>query len=117
MNSRTLFIFFGTFVAGALIALIARAAMFEPHADQVGHPVGGSDYAAMVSNPLTPSTPTEAKSVPQAAPSAKNSAAPDPHAGHGKTTTSSATPDPVNTVCAICGMDVNPKLETLKYQG
>jgi YHS domain-containing protein len=117
MNSRTIFIFIGTFVAGALIALIARASMFKPHGDHTGHPVGGGDYSAMVSNPLTPANPSGAKSAAQPTTSATNSAAPDPHAGHGKATTSLESTAPVNTVCAICGMDVDPKLETLEYQG
>lgn len=117
MNTRTIFIFIGTFVAGALIALIARAAMFKPHADQTGQPVGGGEYAAMVSNPLTPANSAESKSVPKSATPATNSATPDPHAEHRVATTSTASTDPVNNVCAICGMDVDPKLETLEYQG
>ena len=42
----------------------------------------------------------------------------NPHAGHGAQT---AKPDdaskPVNTVCAICGMEVDPALPTLQYKG
>ena len=50
---RNLFIFIGTFVAGALIALVVRAARFQPHAEGGGHPPT-ADYAPMVSNVLAP---------------------------------------------------------------
>ena len=93
--TRNLLIFLGTFVAGALIALVVRAASFKPPAGHAGHSAGG-DYAPMVSNA---SAPAETKS------------AADSHAGH------SVVGQPVNTVCAICGMAVDPKLPTLEYQG
>jgi hypothetical protein len=51
---RNLFVFLAAFVASALIALVVRARMFQPHADHEGHPAAGGDYASMVSNPLTP---------------------------------------------------------------
>ena len=102
---RNTFVFLAAFVASALIALVVRATMFQPHAGHEGHPAAGGDYAQMVSNPLTPAAP------PAAAPA-------DPHAGHGAT--AAPTDDaskPVNTVCAICGMEVDPKLPTMQYQG
>lgn len=111
---RTISIFLGTFVAGALIALVARAALFAPHATAEAAPVGGGDYAPMVTNTLAPaSTNSAAKPIAPAA---------DEHAGHGAPKTSAradaAAPDaPVNTVCAICGMPVDPKLPTAQYQG
>ena len=115
--TRNIFIFIGTFVAGALIALVARAAMFAPHKGHEGHPAAGGDYAAMVSNPLAPVNTGSAKVVDvSAAPTAK--AAPtDPHANHGASAATAADDKPVNTLCAICGMDVDPKLPTLEYQG
>lgn len=104
---RNIFIFLGTFVAGAIIALAARAAMFKPHAEHEGHPASGGDYAAMVSNPLAPANTSMA--TPTTA---------DPHAGHTATAAKATDPDkPVNTVCAICGMKVDPKLPMLDYQG
>jgi hypothetical protein len=105
---RNIFIFLGTFVAGALIALVARAAMFKPHAGHEGHPEK-AEYAPMVNNALAPVQPT-------AKGEAVKSAASDPHAGHTMAKTADAD-KPVNTVCAICGMDVDPKLPTLEYQG
>lgn len=105
--TRNLFLFLGTFVAGAVIALVVRAARFEATPDHAGHPPAGGDYAPMVSNTLAP------KSTAPAA---------DPHAGHDAAAPAAtpATADadkPVNTVCAICGMDVDPSLPTEKYQG
>ncbi len=125
--TRNIFIFLGTFLAGALIALVARAAMFKPHAGHTGHPAAGGDYAAMVSNPLAPANTVAAKpaaasstSAPDAssAPAAQPAAA-DPHANHNASaaTSSAAGKQPVNTVCAICGMDVDPTIPTVEYQG
>lgn len=102
---RNTFVFLAAFVASALIALVVRATRFQPHAGHEGHPAAGGDYTPMVSNPLTPASPPAA-------------AAADPHAGHGAATTPAAeSGKPVNTVCAICGMEVDPKLPTLQYQG
>ena len=104
---KSVFTFLGTFVLGALIALAARTALHDPHA---GHDPAGSvttrgDYAPLVNNspPLPPSSPSK--------PSAPAPAASDPHAGH------TAAKTPVNTVCAICGMKVDPALPTVEYQG
>lgn len=116
--TRQIFIFLGTFVAGALIALVARAAWFEPHAAKDADPAGGGDYAPMVSNTLAPAK----TSAPAPKPAA------DEHAGHGApgpqptpapaaAGTTAAAGQPVNTVCAICGMDVDPKIPTATYQG
>ena len=100
--TRTFFIFLGTFAVGAFIALVARAALFAPHATREANAVGGGDYAPMVTNTLAPAQP------------AATSANPAPPA-----TTATATADAktVNTVCAICGMDVDPKIPTATYQG
>ncbi len=118
--TRNLFIFLGTFVGGALLALVVRAAMFEPHAGHEGHPAPGGDYAPMVSNALTPANAvgTTSPAVPPANPSAKP--APADHDSHGAAptgTTSAANTKPVNTVCAICGMEVDPAIPTAEYQG
>ena len=109
--TRNIFIFLGTFVAGAVIALIVRAAAFKPDPDHEGHPANAGDYAPLVSNPLSPANAASAK------PAAK-AIAPDPHANHGAAAATSAPVDkPVNTVCAICGMEVDPDLPTLEYKG
>ncbi len=106
---RHIFVFLGMFAAGALIALVTRAAMFEPHANADAGAVGGGDYAPLVTNTLAPAQ-REAKPAPAA----------DEHAGHGApAAAANVTADdrPVNTVCAICGMEVDPKVPTAKYQG
>lgn len=106
---RNLFIFIGTFVAGALIALVVRAARFQPHADHEGHPPT-ADYAPMVSNVLAPAL---ARSAPEAGPA--KPAPPEPSTGRSD---SAAVPGKaVNSICAICGMAVDPRLPTLEYQG
>lgn len=87
-----------TFILGALIALAARTATHSPH--ESAAPVSATpapaaaahlhDHAS-VENPATPSaTPAPAKEAAAA---------------------------PVNTICAICGMKVDPSLPTLEYQG
>lgn len=102
---RNAFAFLAAFVASALIALVVRATMFQPHDGHEGHPAAGGDYAPMVSNPLTPAVPPE--EVPA-----------KPHAGHDAPTPTTAGPgQPVNTICAICGMDVDPNLPTMQFQG
>ncbi len=114
--TRNIFIFLAMFVTGALAALVARAAFFSPHAGHEVHPAGGGNYSAMVSNPTAP-VRAEPSVAPAPAPlAAPNPPAADPHAGHGALA-AAADDKPVNTVCAICGMDVDPKAGTAKYQG
>lgn len=89
--TRHLLTFAGTFLVGALLALLARAALFDPYA-------GTADASP---------------AAPAVAPAA------DPHAGHARASAPAPAADakPVNTVCAMCGMDVDPKLPTAVYQG
>lgn len=115
--TRNIFIFLSTFVVGAVIALIVRAAAFKPNPAHEGHPAPAGDYAPLVSNALAPAkTPVAPTATPPApAPAAVT---PDPHANHGASAaTPAAAGQPVNTVCAICGMDVDPDLPTLEYKG
>jgi YHS domain-containing protein len=91
---RHFYIFLGTFVVGAFIALVARAAWFEPHADP---------------GPASNSTVTHA-----ATPNSTSSPQPDAVAHEGHT---APAVTPVNTVCAICGMEVDPELPTATFQG
>jgi len=116
---RNAFIFIATFLAGALIALVARAALFEPHTGHDGHPPAGGDYAAMVTNTLSPANMKATQPVPPTASAQPAPVSEDPHAGHAATASGAepAARKPVNTVCAICGMDVNPKIPTQEYQG
>ena len=106
---RNLIIFLATFAVGAVVAFVARAAWHKPHTLAAEH--RAPEQAPMVSNALTPS-PVASK--------------PDPaHAGHDMPPASkstgaapaASTAGPVNTVCAICGMKVDPGVPTLEYQG
>lgn len=78
-----------TFILGALIALAARTATHSPHESERA---------------------TAAPSHIHAHASAK----PDLPAPNSDLRTGAA---PVNTICAICGMKVDPSLPTLEYQG
>ena len=84
------FIFLGTFILGAVIALTVRAARND-----------------------TPATP-----APHAAAHAHDHASPSLETQNSKPETARASaPAPVNTVCSICGMEVDPSLGTAEYQG
>jgi hypothetical protein len=96
--TRHLFIFLGTFLVGALLTLGARTAAYRPGSST---PITASGHGEHL--PLAPLTPK-----PE-------------HNNHSPVT----TPEPakpsagetVNSVCAICGMSVDPSLPTLEYQG
>ena len=110
---RHVSIFLGTFVAGAAIAFGARAALHDPHAgtapaaehamaaadasddERAGAHQHGHDHGAAPAGDAA--KPAESKPPAEAA--------------------QPAADKPVNTVCAICGMKVNPKIPTEKYQG
>lgn len=83
-----------TFILGALIALAARTATHSPHesaaiaAPEPAAPAHAHDHAA-----AKPDLPTSNSDLPTGATA------------------------PVNTICAICGMKVDPSLPTLEYQG
>lgn len=129
--TRHLYTFLGTFVVGALIALAARAAWFNPNGDHPGATAGGGDYAPMVAN-ASPTAESHASHPPTATAASKTD-----HSGHGApgdaqanaapphnddreqsaSAPASATSATVNSVCAICGMDVDPDLPTAEYQG
>lgn len=97
--TRHLLLFCVAFVAGALIALVVRAAGHRPGSGQQEAAIPGGDYAPQVANvaaaPALPPPPAAAPVNPEPAPAGR----------------------PVNTVCAICGMAVDPKLPTAEYQG
>lgn len=94
--TRHIFTFLGTFLVGALIALAARTATHQPHAN---HSASGQPQA---------SAAKPSAAISESAPHAAMPAA---------TGAVSAATTPVNTVCAICGMKVDPTLPTIEYQG
>ena len=104
---RHTFTFIATFVVGAVVAFATRAALHQPHKEATAHTA--AERAAMVNNSLAPQKPAAATSPTAAAGSG--------HEGHTMAATAPKADGPVNTVCAICGMDVDPKLPTLEYQG
>jgi YHS domain-containing protein len=129
--SRHFFTFLGTFVLGALIALAARAAWFNPNADHAGHAAGGEAYPPMVANthPSPARDSQHASSGARPAASGHDHAQPvaDAHASHQNAAAPKNEPSPasspatapktVNSICAICGMEVDPDLPTAEYQG
>lgn len=90
-----------TFILGALIALAARTATHSPHesaAAPASEPAAPAhDHAAAGHAPAMAAPATAAASTPAPAADASNA--------------------PVNTICAICGMKVDPSLPTLEYKG
>ncbi len=91
---RQVVIFFVAAGVGAVLALLVRSTWHHPY----------HEPAEEMSAPAKPHTHSSAE--PAATPPV------DPHAGH-----TSALTVPVNDICAICGMDVDPTLPTAKYQG
>lgn len=96
--TKHLVLFIATFIGGALIALAARTALHKPFTSPTGQTENAA-YAPMVNN----SSPASAPAPVAPAPSAPLASAPS-----AKT---------VNTICAICGMEVDPDLPTATYQG
>lgn len=86
--NKNLLIFLTTFLIGALAALAVRTARHDPYP------------AAPVT--AAPSNAPEEQPLHQ-------------HGGNGSAPSDDAKP--VNTVCAICGMDVDPDVPTAAYQG
>ena len=96
--TRHFFIFLGTFLVGALVALAARTATYRPEPAKSATATGHGEH------------PPLATHMPKS-----------DHAGHVPAATP-ATANPsvvetVNSVCAICGMPVDSALPTLEYQG
>lgn len=104
--TRHLIIFAACFLIGAVATAAFRTVR---HNAYEGHQ--GSHTVA----PASTVDPQPGNGVPaSAAPAAMEVA--DPHAGHAMPV-APAGGTPVNTICALCGMPVNPKLPTATYQG
>lgn len=88
---KSVVLFLVAFLVGAALAFATRTALHQP-------------YAA-------PAAPAAAPMPPAARPAV------DPHAGHASTATTPSATVVVNTVCAICGMDVDPDIKPAAYQG
>ena len=93
---------------------------FNPHAGHEGHPASAGEYKPMVSNSLVPAPsakapPAKSSASPAPAPAAAQSD--DAHANHHGAAATTPAAKPVNTICAICGMPVDPAIPTVEYQG
>lgn len=102
---RNVFIFLATFAVGALIAFTGRAMRHKPEEAPSAH--ASPLRAPMVSNPLRSADAGATTASAHATPGHAAVAAP----------TDTVPPATVNTVCAICGMEVDPKVPALEYQG
>ena len=107
---RHVLIFLGTFITGAAIAFGARAALHDPHA---GHAGSGETASPVAAAPADAAAPAAAHGAHDSHGAVEAAPAPAPEAAKPATHTAA----PVNTVCAICGMKVNPKIPTQTYQG
>jgi hypothetical protein len=118
---RNIVIFIATFVAGAFVAFAGRTALHEPHGAASEH--SAPQRSAMVNNALTPAVRTDAPDTGHTGHdmgAVRHAVAAQPDSAHNDHAKAEATPaatKPVNTVCAICGMDVDPKIPTAEYQG
>jgi hypothetical protein len=101
-------IFLITFVSGAAIALTVRTRLHEPHAETHAP----AQTAVVVSKTaVAHDVHAHAHAVAPAPPPA---AAPAPAA---PTTAAAEHAKVVNTICAICGMDVDPSIKPATYRG
>lgn len=91
--TRHLLIFAACFLVGAVATAALRTARHNPYDGP----------------PAAPPPPVVAPPAAMAMPAA------DPHAGHQPA--APAAPIPVNTICSICGMPVDPKIPTATYRG
>lgn len=106
---RHIIIFAAFFLIGAVVTGAIRTARHDPYGGHQGPhtavPASGADaHTAMPSRAPDPHVGHGSPATP---------ATVDPHSGH-------ATPAagaPVNTVCALCGMAVNPAIPAATYQG
>lgn len=144
--TRHLIVFSITFAIGAVIAVILRTGSHKPYEDHRGHPAPGAASAAP-STAYDAADPHAGHAAPAGdahqghdapAPAAGEHAdhetmpmpmpmptapvSPVPATGqaghdHASTTPAALTTAAVNTICAICGMPVNPKLGTIEYNG
>ena len=98
--TRHLVIFISCFFIAAVVTTIVRTSRHQPY----GGTPGAQTSAGATSAPVSGT----AEVGPQAAPDSTLEATP-------ASTSSAAVP--VNTICALCGMPVNPALPTAVYQG
>lgn len=99
---KTIVLFLATFIAGALIALAARTALHKPFTSTTGQ-TENATYAPIVNNSPPAAAPATAPLTVPPAPTAPLASEPSART--------------VNTICAVCGMEVDPDLPFATYQG
>ncbi len=119
---RLTVIFVICFVVGAFGALIGRAALYHPYSEQAQADATPSSMSGMDSpadNAENTSSAARAKSPSHADHGDKMSelSPPSPDDAVPMTAATQAEKTAVNTVCPICGMDVDPAIESMTYQG
>lgn len=97
---------------GALLALVVRSTLHRPY-DQAAEPTTPTHEQHQPAAP--PNAPSHEHHQPTTPVTPPATTPADPHAGHADHT--KAGGQPVNTICAICGMDVDPELPTATFQG
>jgi hypothetical protein len=117
MKTHLLF-FVSAFTLGCVAALAARTAWSKPPAG-AAEPSVAAAYSQRVAHAASPTSDSSAEPEGRASASAPSSSTKgtsgpaDPHAGH-----AAAKPGAtVNTICAICGMDVDPSIKPATYRG
>ena len=125
---RHIVVFVVTFAIGAGIAVILRTGSRHPYAEHADHATPPM-ATAMAEAPPSSAVQAPPSAEPATAMAMPASAAPAPqpeHAehehdhGHAASPAAPAPPadaTPVNTICAICGMPVDPALGTATYKG
>jgi len=100
---KSVAVFLAMFAIGAAVGLAIRSASHDPYDDAATH------VPAPTTTPMVDNAPPRDAAPPAAA-----------HASHAEHSATPAREDegkPVNTVCAICGMEVDPSLPTMEYKG
>jgi hypothetical protein len=103
--TRHLAIFLATFAIGAVIAVVLRTGTHQPYQERRDHPAPAA---------AGPATEHAGHQAPPTVPAPEHAGHP---AGPAAAATPAATGSAVNTICAICGMPVNPALGTIAYKG
>ena len=103
--TKHLFPFFAALILGAVLALAIRSAKHQPT------PVADPSLRGAAGDAAIHHSASGAERAPS---TASSTAAP---ATSLTAATTAPAPTPVNTVCAICGMDVDPSIPTATYQG
>lgn len=116
--TRNTLVFIATFAIGAAAGLAFRSAAHDPHEKAESH-VATRETTPMVDNapPRELTSPASSTGEGHGAHTARSTTQ-EAHSAHSPPAShNTADTKTVNTVCAICGMDVDPSLPTMEYKG